>query len=84
MSSASSRQPHWTVLAMSTDAFVLTKPVEAPPEVPAPAEVDPPAVRVCALFVMAAPCPLGLPVAPPDAQVGVEVPEVPTWAGCAL
>jgi hypothetical protein len=68
---------------MSTDAFVLTKPVEAPPEV-APAEVDPPAVRVCAPFAFAAPCPLEAPVAPLDAQVGVDVPEVPTWVGCAL
>jgi hypothetical protein len=69
---------------MSTDAFVLTKPVEAPPEVPAPAEVDPPVVRVCTPFVVAAPCPLEAPVAAPEAQVGVEVPEVPTWVGCAL
>jgi len=69
---------------MSVAAFVLTKPLDTPPEVPAPAAADPPAVRVCAAFVVAAPCPLGLAVGPPEAQVGVEVPEVPTWVGCAL
>jgi hypothetical protein len=69
---------------MSVAAFVLTKPLETLPEVPAPAAADPPAVRVCAPFEVAATCPLGLPVAPPEAQVGVDVPEVPTWVGCAL
>jgi len=34
-------------------------------------------------LVLAAPCPLGLPVAAPEVQVGVEVPEVPAEVGWA-
>jgi hypothetical protein len=72
------------VLAIKADAFELTKPVDTSPDAgPEPVDVDPPAVLVWAVFAFAAPCPLGMPAAVPEEQVGVEVPEVPTWVGCA-
>jgi hypothetical protein len=66
-------------LAINAAAFVLTNPVDTRPEVPAPVAVEPAPVRVCAAFVVVAPCPAGAP----DVQVGVDVPDVPTWVGCA-
>jgi hypothetical protein len=66
-------------LAIKAEAFEPTNPVDTRPEVPAPVDVEPAPVRVCALFALAAPC----PAAAPDVQVGVEVPDVPTWVGCA-
>ena len=80
--SASSSQPDLTMLAIHPPAFELITPVDTGPVVsPLLVEVLPLPLRACAELVFVAPCPLGLPFAAPDAQVGVEEPDVPAEVG---
>jgi len=80
--SASSSQPDLKRLAIHPPAFEPIWPVDAGPVVsPLLVEVPPLPLRACAELVFAAPCPLGLPFAAPEAQVGVEEPDVPAEVG---